>query len=337
MNETESTIPNNPGENKFEHTEKDSNSENEESSEYNAEDYITAFNSVFDKANAKSEVGSESRFEDEVSPETSVLHPVEKELSPTEREYLNIIDKYNEIVDQLENLISRKDTLSFREDYQDRLLDLESRRHSFHLELLTLAPLIYKNEVSVRTDLLRSRGNLGEYGLPEISILKPADFQIAVEDYNQPRGPRIVEKIMSKLNSSNLNTPVPVNENEQWMYRDYSEVPKNGEIMFVYDTSELYVTSLLYSAGIMLNSPNSNVIEARGERLAQDTGLNYSVVYHADYFHSVEDFTRVHGLIVPENDIEKIAAIIRDNPEKYSTNNKYFNEQELDQIKKKFR
>ena len=243
-------------------------------------------------------------------------------------DYLNIIGQYNGIVDQLENLISRRDVLGLRDDYQDRLLELEQRRHALHLELLELAPKIDKSEVNVRVDLLRSRGNLSEYGLPEISLLKPADFQILDQEERN-----IKDAVKVGLSPHNLNdSPIlKRGEEDRFWDREYDEPPKPGEVMFVYNTSELYLTAWHDRAGLMLQSVFSDAIEARAQRLARDTKLEHHVVYNADYFHSVEDFTRVHGLYVPDDQIERVATIIRENPEKYSPSPKFFSKKELKQ------
>ena len=280
-----------------------------------------------------------SKFEKNQKTDSGEKGVVNKEKSKgvAELQYRGLLDEYREKFDEIKKVQRR--LLAGETQLGATLSILDADRHKLHLRLIEAAKKIGKDKEEVLVDIIRRERTLEEYGLPEFSILTSDDIVDTGDWHNRfvfnvdlkTRLPnaeslseeKINERVPFRASGQEEKLPNLGEEQEKPDYTD--EPPTDTEVMLVFD-----IVPIEYDDK---NWREDSVIRLRrAEALVKDMGGRIfdseDSSYHEAYAHIV-------GVILPKKDLEKITAVIRNNPEKYRIGNEFYSEQEMQEIEKK--
>jgi len=217
-----------------------------------------------------------------------------------EQEYVNLLDLYQYKVREFKKLL---DKVPEGVIDQKSLVAVDNERHQIHLKLIELGKRVGKDENDILVDILRKDKTLEAYGLPEFSVLKEGDIIKASEwdysDYNF--------NIEPGLNLPSFELPRNMEEGEE-------SIIGRKEIMIVFAV----VPVNQYED---LDPEDYKERVERATALAEETGGRFFEEVDAGN-HTA--FAKILGVIISSKNLDKVAAIIRNNPEKYRLGRNFY-------------
>ena len=228
----------------------------------------------------------------------------EAQISPESRnEREQILGEYGQQMETYQRITKRVRSLERRypPDSRDKaisfeILETDKGRHQNHLRLIETAKKLGKSKEDVLVDIIRWENSLQEYDLPEFSILKSSDI----------------------VDTQGFHSRIQFNIDEH-KGRPASPTPLDkvfGDYEFGKETDEGVMEKVLSEDEILLFGEflKSLEREKRAEALAHEIGGEYFDNYQGGYH---ETSAHIIGVVFPINDLEKVANVIRNNPEKF--------------------
>jgi hypothetical protein len=212
--------------------------------------------------------------------------------------YSDLLGEYQRLYNKIKNLSQRQNNPNL----QDKLKALDDERHQTHLQLLDLGAQLGKDKESVFADIIRKNKTLDELGLPEFSILVEND----IVEHSEDRA--------LLMSDDDIRIHRPRFQNAE------SLIPKDKCIL-VFDIAEAQTDE----TGQFTNTVETGVKWERAEALARAIGGEVFSEQDSE-FHDAS--VLIVGVMFPKKELEKVAAIIRDNPEKYRLKKEFFSEDE---------
>ena len=228
------------------------------------------------------------------------------------------------------NMAGLVKTQHFSEGTDEKVQDLNERRHKVHLELLELGGKLGKNEDDVTVDIVRADDTLVDYGLPEFSIMTENDILqtgldnipviFNVQSVKSDKGevmlpgdninPEEKAKIKRRLFAARrLESLIPHGH----FFLAFAIVPTRGNRRFILDD---------YDA--RFNRAKSLATELKGKFYdLMDEG------WHAN------QTVAVLGVLFPNKDFNRVVAQIRNNPDKFRLGEEFYNQDELDEVERR--
>lgn len=188
------------------------------------------------------------------------------------------------------------------------LSELDKKRHETHLQLLEMGSRLGKDEGNVLVDIIRQQRTLEEYGLPEFSILKEDDIVETGDDY-----PYYYFNVDSHASLPSQGDSIP------WARDEGINRISKDKFMLV------FAIVPIVNYGEEQLPDDYQVRVKRAEMLAQEVGGE--IFEQRDSEHH-DGSAKILGLILPKKDLEEIAGIIRNNPEKFRLAEEFYSEQE---------
>lgn len=233
-----------------------------------------------------------------------------KEESPKER-YLDLINVYQGKVGELKRLQRRVPRGAVDEEIGTAIRVVDQERHETHLKLIELGRQLGKSKDDVLVDIIRKDGTLDEYGLPEFSILTEDDI-IDTGDWHNPYYFNV-----------DPDARRPSREAPDSYYKKGGEsLIKSDEVMFVFA-----IVPIKNYGEDALDPEDYDERVKRAQALAEEVGGKIFEERDSGYH---EAYAKILGVIVPKKGLEKVAATIRNNPNKYRIGNEFYSEQVKD-------
>lgn len=196
------------------------------------------------------------------------------------------------------------------------ITELDKERHQNHLRLIEIAEKLGKSKEDVFVDIIRWENSLEEYGLPEFSILKDSDivdtetFHSAIQFNIEPRAGKPA-------------SPAPLDK----AFGDYEfgketydgiarRVLKEDQILLVFS-----INPVEDYGDEEIKPDDFKEREKRAEALAGEIGGEYFDNYQGGY-HGTS--AHIIGVVFPKKDLEKVAGIVRNNPNKFRLGKEFY-------------
>lgn len=197
--------------------------------------------------------------------------------------------------------------------------------HEAHNKLKLSGEMLGKTEYDIVVDILRQEGNLSEdLALPEFCVLTSDD--LAYENYVGDAGRFIPQQSHIKQNPPNKKIFIQPSADTQLLKRD--------EVMIVFHVN-MHAGKLMHEQEYVLKEPDRYAREQRRRAFAE--AVNGRLLYLRDgpkfHYHTMS----IHGVVIKKEDLEKSAALIQENPEKFRLGNKFYSREELEQNEEEFR
>lgn len=259
------------------------------------------------------------------------------EMTETSQEkYLGLLKTYDDLFGEIRKLESDP-RASFDEKVRLKILALDGKRHEIHLQLLEAGMKHGKDSVAVTVDIVRARGSLEEYGLPEFLLMQEWDVvQDSSVDYrnysfNTDEGERRPGDVADAIESQR----VAAEEEADGHYMKHTSAIPAGSCMIIYDLSTTGVLGHHFEGPDWeevadvekaIFPADYAVRKARARSLAERVhGENFED-FDSAYFHSI--MGHLLGVIIPKSRLEEVAGIIRDEPEKYRLGAQFYSDAE---------
>lgn len=229
-----------------------------------------------------------------------------KEKSP-EEQYSDLISVYQSKVSELKRLQRRVPRGVIDEEVGTSIRVVDQERHETHLKLIELGKQLGKSKDEVLVDIIRKDGTLEEYGLPEFSILAENDI-IYTDDWHDPY-------------YFNVDTDALRPSTEaigSYCKRQGESLLKPNEVMLVFA-----IVPIKNDGEDELYPEDYDERVRRANALAEEIGGKIFEERDSDYH---EADAKILGVIVPGKDLEKVAAVIRNNPSKYRIGNEFYSD-----------
>lgn len=223
-----------------------------------------------------------------------------------------IIDDYQQLVGTYHDYFQRIKNLSDRSGdprVSAQIDALEDKRHNTHLQLLEMGKQIGKDKNNVLVDIIREQKTLQEYDLPEFSILRENDI-LQKNDWYAPYEFNVDTE--SGLPGTYFNP----NEKDQ---RGSSVIPED-KCMIVFSIAPCSGDDREKDAPVDFYIREKRA-EALAERVRGEVFSASDSSYHAAS-------ASILGVIIPKKDLEKVAAIIRDNPREFRLGEQFYSDDE---------
>src|SRR3989344_1182361 len=241
----------------------------------------------------------------------------EAQISPESRnEREQILGEYGQQMETYQSITKKVGSLERRypPDTRDKaisfdILETDEDRHQNHLRLIETAKKLGKSKEDVLVDIIRWENSLQEYDLPEFSILKSSDI-VDMQGFHS----RIQFNIDNDKGKPALPTPLDK------VFGDYEfgEKTYDGVVERVLSEDEILLVFSINPIedydGEEIEPDDFKEREKRAEALAHEIGGEYFDNYQGGYH---ETSAHIIGVVFPINDLEKVANVIRNNPEKF--------------------
>jgi hypothetical protein len=222
-----------------------------------------------------------------------------------EDEYHNLINGYKGKVTKMKKLERKIPQGVVNEEIAAAIRIIDDERHEIHLKLLESGIQIGKNKNDVLVDIIRLDGTMEEYELPEFSILTENDI-IDTGYWHNP----YYFNVNPDLRRPNI-TPF-----SRRVQDEGKSLLKSDEIMIVYSIVpiENYGEDELEPEDYEERIKRAHALaEAVGGRIFEERDTGY---------HEAE--AKILGVIIPKNDLEKVAVMIKKNPDEYRIGQEYY-------------
>src|SRR3989344_4338303 len=181
--------------------------------------------------------------------------------------------------------------------------ELDKERHKTHLQLLEMGAKLGKEKSDVLVDVIRKQRTLEEYGLPEFSILTENDI-IKTDDWHNPYHFNVDSGARLPSSGDEIGW-LRERLRERGDKREFSK--DKFMLVFAIIPIENYGDDEL--------EPDDYVVRVkRAKALAEQMGGEIFEKRDTSY-HEAE--AKILGIVFPKKDLEEIAGIIRNNPEKF--------------------
>lgn len=190
---------------------------------------------------------------------------------------------------------------------------IDRERHEKHQELLRNAEVLGMTAEDVLIDIVRARGNLEDYGLPEFSILTADDFDATSDTVKAHVDPEKggTGDIFSRPYGlrSGVGSLLPKDE----VVIVFAIVPLNEGVDRSTEQGREY-----------------EVREKKAERLAQKIKAEPFYFVDSEYFHTQS--VAIAGVKIAGSDLEKVAKVIRENPQEFRVGKQFYTAEENAEI-----
>src|SRR3989344_7997494 len=235
-----------------------------------------------------------------------------------QNKYAKLVKKYQQKFKEIKQLEHKHRAVLTDPDVQNEIQLVDAERHDIHLELSEVGERLGKNMTDVMVDLIRQQGNLEEFGLPEFAIL--------TEDEVEWLQNGATSLAIVRGNAEFENTP------ELFPRRESGILGGPQNILLVYDVCT-HQFGDGYSHRSQLLNPDS---EIRADRMMQLAEATSAEPYHFfdGFSHGVN--TSVSGLIIPKDQLEIIASLIRVHPERYRLQSEFYTPPDVDKARQAY-
>ncbi|OGZ95202.1 MAG: hypothetical protein A3H69_05525 [Candidatus Sungbacteria bacterium RIFCSPLOWO2_02_FULL_47_9] len=223
----------------------------------------------------------------------------EKEHETLEKEYFDLLLSYNNKSQELKKIAPAG---AADEESQWLISHADKERNEIHKRLKVVGLKLGKGDMDVMTDILRQKGSLAEYGLPEFFILdandmKSRSFNVDI-DLRKPQKMKFDKDSYNGIEIDPSSVIIPYVISPQW-----------------YDSN--------YTGGYM--APKDFAIrEQKARELAKTAHLQVVDVVDYEYFH--DSSVCILGVVVPKDRLQEVMNIVRNNPTKYRVGDDFYSD-----------
>lgn len=229
----------------------------------------------------------------------------QKEQKIPEEEYLDLIDAYRGRVKEMKKLERRFPGGVGDKEITASVITIDQERHEIHLKLIELGKKFGKGKDDVLVDIIRKDGTLDEYELPEFSILTENDI-IDTGDWHNPYYFNV-----------DPDARRPSTEAAPDYYKDEGErLIEPDKVMLVFA-----IVPIENYGGDELDPEDYEERVGRAHALAKKVGGEVFESRDSGYH---EAYAKILGVIIPKKDLEKVAAVIRNNPDQYRLGDEFY-------------
>ena len=258
------------------------------------------------------------------NPEEPIAEKPEQEndAEKNQQDYDYLINSYHRTTLKMK-AIQRRYPVPGDSELIEKIHEMDTERHEIHIRLLEIGGKLGKDKGDILVDIVREQRTLEEYGLPEFSILTEEDI-IKTDDYHQPY-------------YFNLDTDRDSKEDwkTDWKGRSDWESIRSDEKKedgIPKDTFMLVfaIVPIEGYGGDELEPEDYTVRLRRARRLAKQMGGEVFEKRDSGYH---EATAKILGVIFPKKDMEKVAGVIRSNPERFRLGQEFYSKNETDFMK----
>lgn len=226
------------------------------------------------------------------------------------------LDEYSQLLKEYQELNRKHRALGKRlglEGTSEKIQALDVHRHDVHKNLIELARKLEKTKNDVLIDIIRGENSLAEYGLPEFSILKSSELTIYEGEVGKGhRGHFNVD----------LGTQHPkerTREEERygmatWVYEKPGDFFGKDEILLVFCITPINIEGTQEPSDYMERMK-------RAEALSKVVNGKFFKAEDSNYH---DTSAEIVGVLIPKENIEHVASIIRDRPKKYRLGKEFY-------------
>ncbi len=248
-------------------------------------------------------------------------------------EYKNLMGDYQRLYREIIKL-ERKHPLERRDEaVQWEILEIDKERNQIHQKLNRIAEQVGRTKEDVIVDMVRWQKSLKEFGLPEFSVLDSGDmiesfgstyFNIAL----QLDRPQFHEKRETVLGEPFLKG----SEDEE---KHSKPVIADDELLIVFSINTI-LPKFGYPRGYgMLEEKKPFDYDeriARAKNLAKKTNGKFFINTQGSHH---ESDANVMGVVIPKKNLEKVAGVIRNDPEKFRLGEQFYTDSTLQELRTK--
>jgi hypothetical protein len=267
--------------------------------------------------------------------ESHIVSPESKET--LEDRYFSDLRRYDDIYKEMKRRQIRASQGAIDAKSINETLFFERERHDIHLDLLALGEKIGKTKADVLADIMRFRGSLEEYGLPEFPVIQGGElthphFRIDVKTLDALPPWQADMELRERMREIKKQFGDGM-EGASAEYREREKTIEHSSVIVFAAMPFLHFGNPQEEGGVILPPKDIALRESRAKALAEQEQLEYFDGNDEDY-HAAE--MKILGVIVPNERIEQVAAVIRHQDVKYRLGEKYYSKKEMILAERKF-
>ena len=248
------------------------------------------------------------------------------------KEYREIMERYKAKVKEIRKIEKRSPGGLQNKEIASAIRLIDEERHNIHLELIDFGERLGKDKETVLIDIIRQDCTLEDFGLPEFSISTDEDI-ITTKDWHNPYYFNVDAK---KRRPSKTSSTKGTTADYRWdrfrqeeamnnpIIKESEEAIKYDEVMIV------FAIVPVDNDGYDNKRPDDfSERQKRAQALAEAVGGKTFQAYDSAYH---EGTAEILGVTIPKEDLEKVATIIRENPNKFRIGEQYYSDSKKEEL-----